>query len=540
MTDRKMTLEATGEFPFKFFIEKALPSDVDGELVIEGVASTPNVDHDNERMAPDALKSMANVINKESVPLRVEHSKSENAVIGSVRKAWVDERNQLHIQAVLDKSHPVSAILHDSMKLGKKMGFSVGGLVKRAAREFVESVGKVVKTFYDVELKEVSVTPRPANYDSWAVAKSIARDEAEAEKTRSTGWFNEFLFENPQLDYLQSFAKSVPDAAWRRSDSSLDKSENSMKDEETTKKEDMKDSTDEGTEKAVSRGEFTALKSTIEKGFSALAGFMEKMDVAAHDQNAPGKDKDKPEEVKAKAQDGAKDTNSPDKMKPDPEKVTAKAGGREGQEDMGGNGSDENGQREKSDKTDDYKLETVERSIARIEAVGKSMEAKKTSDKDETKEKTTKEDETEKKADMEDEETAKADDDSETKEKTAHPLDQFVAAVAKTIEAMGARLEKGGKTVLGFEKHMVETVLNSPEMQEEITKMMKIPGRKQSVSMGVPYMTTKEGKRYQLVAQESAETTVEKSARQNADGKPLSFKDVYKKDFGSIREGQDQ
>ena len=160
--------------------------------------------------------SMEAVINKDGVPLRVEHSKSENAIVGKVTKAWVDERNQLHIRASLDKSHPVSGILYNSMKQGVRMGFSVGGMVKSAVHEFSEKAGKIVKTFYDVALKEVSVTPRPANYDSWAVAKSIAANEVEAEKLRGTPVYDTFLFENPQLDYLQTFAKSVKEANWSR------------------------------------------------------------------------------------------------------------------------------------------------------------------------------------------------------------------------------------------------------------------------------------------------------------------------------------
>src|SRR5262249_4210407 len=162
-------------------------------------------------------------INFDGVPLRVEHSKADSAIIGQVSKAWVDDRNQLHIQAELDKAHPVSPILHSSMKQGLKMGLSVGGLIKRAAREFSEAVGKNVKTFYDVMLKEVSVTPRPANYDSWVIAKSIATNEVEAEGLRKSNFYNMFLNENPQLDYLQVFSKSIPDKEWRRVESSITK-----------------------------------------------------------------------------------------------------------------------------------------------------------------------------------------------------------------------------------------------------------------------------------------------------------------------------
>ena len=85
------------------------------------------------------------------------------------------------MKARLDKSHPVSGILHNSIKQGVKMGLSVGGLVKHATKEFSEAVGGMIKTFYDVVLQEVSVTPRPSNYDAWLIAKSIAKDKQDAE-----------------------------------------------------------------------------------------------------------------------------------------------------------------------------------------------------------------------------------------------------------------------------------------------------------------------------------------------------------------------
>ena len=361
--NNNITLEATGEFPFKFFIEKALPFDEDDELIIEGIASTTNVDHDSERMSANALTQMANVINEKSVPLRVEHSKDDTAVIGKVYKAWVDDRNQLHVRASLDKSHAVAPILHSSMKQGLKMGLSVGGLVKHATKEFVESVGKVVKTFYDIVLSEVSVTPRPANYDSWLVAKSITDKDDQGDNFRNSALHDEFLFQNPQLNYLQVFAKSVPDKAWHKVN--INKNNNNNMD---------KDKKDETTEtKSVSRIEFDALKAMIAKGFDSIGKAIGKAigdsPDDAMDQHSPDKKKEDPE-VKAKAMDeDADNQDSPDKKKPAPEKVTAKAESETEEDKKKSESEDEKEKTKASDKTDDYKLETVERSIRAIDAM---------------------------------------------------------------------------------------------------------------------------------------------------------------------------
>lgn len=533
------TLEAKGEFPFTFYIEKAIPLEEEEQLILEGIASTTNIDHDDERMSKEALQAMANIINEKSVPLRVEHSKSENAIIGKVFKGWLDDRNQLHIRASLDKSHPVSPILHRSMKSdGKKMGFSVGGIVKRAAKEFSESVGRLVKTFYDVELKEVSVTPRPANYDSWAISKSIARDEEDAERSRGTALYDQFLFAHPQMDYMQVFAKSVPDDAWQRVESSdiTKKSQNIFMEKNIAKKEN-EDSTGAETEKAVTRQEFNVLVKGIESLASAFSAFAEKsMDSAAMDANNP--DKKKPEviggQATKKASDGAEDQNAPDKKKPKDIGEDATTKQREGQEDQGGNGSDEHGTREKTtkkeDTTDEYKLDTVERAITNLESMTKRLQGvKKMTDdeKDETKKAEDKDDETTKKADEEKEETSTT--------KGIHPLDQFVVTVTKTIEAMVDKMEKSGMNLVGFRKSMIDNIVNDPVMQEEIQKMMKVPGQKKSMSMGIPYVVSREGRRYQLTASEVGITTVEKS--KSSEGK--TFKDVYKKEFSSVRQEQE-
>ena len=501
---KTIQLEATGEFPFVFYIEKAVAGGTDEEMILEGVASTTNIDHDNERMSKEALDEMANLINEKSVPLRVEHSKSENAIIGRVFKGWVDERNQLHIQASLDKSHPVAPLLYSAMKNeGKKMGFSVGGLVKRAAREFSEAAGKLVKTFYDVELKEVSVTPRPANYDAWAISKSIAKDAGEAETVRDM-FYDTFLFENPKLDYLQVFAKSVPDEAWRRVETTINKTEDTtmttdteVKEKTTTEEAEAEKATETEvateTEKAVSRTEFNVVVKGIEtmtKAFAALASHITK--------------------------------------------------DREGQENEGGNGSDLKGEREKSatepteteaEKATETETEAdkcakedeteITRSISTLEALTKKLEGIKKTETPETEaEKATETDETEKAEEVETE-TAKG----------MHPLDQFVSTVTKTIQTMADQMEKSGMTMVGFEKSMVDRIVNDKVMQEEIQKMATVPGAKKSVSLGVPYMVTKPGKRFALTAQEVGAPTIEKSR-----GEERTFKSLYKSEYSSVKE----
>jgi hypothetical protein len=110
-------------------------------------------------------------------------------------------------------------MLWKGLEAGAKFGFSVGGSVKRAMRELNEGIGKLVKTFYDVELKEVSITPKPANFDAWLVNHYFAKSYEDAKNYYDNfTFYNKFLSENPQLDYLAVFEKSIGDK-WIKVDS---------------------------------------------------------------------------------------------------------------------------------------------------------------------------------------------------------------------------------------------------------------------------------------------------------------------------------
>ena len=523
----KIVLEATGEWPFEFCIEKAVALDEveneEEELILEGIASTTNVDHDNERMSGDALKAMESAINDGGVPLRVEHSKGDNAIIGKVFKAWVDERNQLHIKARLDKTHAVSPILHASMKQGTKMGLSVGGIVKRAVKEFVESTGKMVKTFYEVALNEVSVTPRPANYDSYVMAKHITEKENDGDRFREGAFYNDFLKDHPQLDYLQVFAKSIPDKAWHKVAST---NNNSMekKTEETT----------EATEKkAVSRQEFDALKTSVTKGFEAVMGTLKKMTTEAKDQVNPDEDKDQEVEgatksetesdkTKEKAESETETKEKADASTDEDEKEKAES---ETETKEKAEASEEDKYGKKEDTTDEYDLKTITRATKTITAIGDRV--RKAENETETKEKA--EDETETKTKTEKEP-------AEETTKGVHPLDVLAVSIAKTLEAMEEKMQKSGTTMIGFQKSVMDSLHNDPEFQEEVQKMMKVPGSRRSMSMGVPYSTTKDGTRYRLVPAESNKTTIEKSR----DGKKEGFLSTYKSEYSSIHDEPSQ
>ncbi len=523
---------AEGNFPFHFWIQKASATSENGRMVVEGVASTINVDHDKERMSAEALKSMAHIINTSGVPLRVEHSQKDNAIIGNVNKAWIDERNQLWIKAVLDEAHPAAGILYKGLQDGVKMGLSVGGFVRRATQEMVEGVGKMVNTFYDVLLDEVSVTQKPSNYDARLMAKSFAKSEGAVAALTEAFEGSDFLFSSAMAssDYLQAFSKSIPEDEWKdvSKDYKLASKDNSMEDTETkktakaedteekktTKAEDTEEKKttkaedDEKTEKSVSRAEFDGLVKMVAEGFngmtSALTKMAKAMDNEALDQREPEQKKEDPEAGKTvdKSSGGeAVDQRQPNEAKEDPEAgKTVKA--------TPANGTDEDGTREKSTKKaaeDTYDLETVERAIKAIRAVGKSM--------DETEEKTT-----------------KAADETETrKSQKAASIDEFVIEVAGAIERMEKSMKEGGFQTEHIAKTVINSIRSNAEFRKDIAHFMSEPGAKRSVISGTPFVKMKDGRMFALQLGPVEGERTEKSA---ADA-PKTFKEMWGQRFST-------
>lgn len=567
--------QADGAFPFQFYIEKALSVDVanpdaEDSYQIVGIASTPNIDHDMERMAVPALHRMARKINSEGVPLRVEHQKNENAIIGKINEAWVDDSNKLWIKAKLDKANVAAQMLHNALKSGAKLGLSVGGRVTQAIREMSEGQGKMIKTFFDVIVDEVSVTPRPSNYESWLLNKHIIQPGDNADSLYNTPLHNTFLTENPKFDYLMAIEKSIPKDAWKKVDtqSNLNKDMN----KNTTEMETEKAGTPTESEVPAhlkSPVEVYATKAFVEEKFNAIASLFKSEFKKFTQTDADGKTR----EMDAPA---AIDQPADDQHNPTDEKETNPAQVRTVK--SGANGSDENGQREKKPGTDaiapadqtahdaDNDTEVKEENPAQVRTVKTAQVAAKLKKAEST---TTPKMETEKaeatettetmaaqKADPaldESERTATAGNETEDigkEEETASPtrddynlpetkmksrtiptLDAFSALIGQFIDKAEQRMTKSGTRVPGLRRMLLDTVQNDPEIQKSIQSMLREPGLKKSVVGGQPVTWTKDGVRMKLVP-DSVATTITKSVI----SKDAKFGDVYKANFSSSQD----
>lgn len=547
----KIIATFVGDAPFQFLIEKAVPLEEDGQLIIEGVASTLNVDHDQERMAEPALQQMAHIINEKSVPLRIQHEKGEEGVIGNVFKAWIDDRNKLWIRAALKENNPIAKFLYDGLKQGSKWGLSVGGRVKKAVRELAEGAGKLVKTFYDVMLDEVSVTPRPANYDAWLINKSLAVEGEDFERYYNSSIFNSFLFDNPKLDYLGVIEKSIPQRFWVPKVDKIN-NDNMKKDTkidgvvptETTElketsvaetsaeetKEETKPVEETAEETKETSVEETATKSYVDSKFNEVLGLLTNIQKAIETSESEPKEMTEEKEETAPVLDQSNPdiTTSDSEAKKDLDRP-------ETQEEA-------TGTQETSSVVEVPALDQSEPAVIKFMSGVKNLfkamtgeeektettETKIDTEKEESKTDTEKEEDKDESSESSSEQKEEYGEDYHLETKKSVPItsiDAFVAYITKAINDMNANLASHGKRVLGIEKMIVDMVRKDDTIQKSIAVWMQEPGQKKSVSLGVPFVTTKEGRRYRLVAESNE---IKKSVDPQK-----GFKEVYKSQFSS-------
>jgi hypothetical protein len=173
------------DFKFILNLTKGYKTD-DGRLFVEGIASSTNLDLTGERMSPDAIKAMATSIEQGLVEFRSEHKSDWDSLFGEVVEMGVTDDYQLTYKAELDPGFSKSHDLLHALAKGKKLGVSIGGQVVKAGMEYVEELKRSVYTYFDIILKEISVTSQPANPDAWVstIAKSLNAATKDAPMTK--------------------------------------------------------------------------------------------------------------------------------------------------------------------------------------------------------------------------------------------------------------------------------------------------------------------------------------------------------------------
>jgi hypothetical protein len=154
-------------------IEKAEAVESDEFIgVFEGVASTPDVDLDNDRFAPEVLaRNAEQLVGK---PILVLHGKGEtgNTPVGKILEAKF-ENGMLKIKAGIFKTF---SNVWEKIKSGVYKALSIGGIAKA-----LRKLGNGIREILDAEIHEVSLAPRGKNPNAqilFAFGKAFVENEA--------------------------------------------------------------------------------------------------------------------------------------------------------------------------------------------------------------------------------------------------------------------------------------------------------------------------------------------------------------------------
>jgi len=175
-------------FGFWVPIEKGgVKESENGERLIYGVASTEDLDLDNEIVSASGLRKSLDYFLKHG---RIDYdhkSKDEpKYIIGEPIEGRFDHDNRMHLKGKLYKGLEIADQCWALMKAGTtRMGWSIGGKIVKKAMQFDKSLQRFVPRVVEAIINHVALTPHPKNLSTFATAnaygsfmKSLASGES--------------------------------------------------------------------------------------------------------------------------------------------------------------------------------------------------------------------------------------------------------------------------------------------------------------------------------------------------------------------------
>jgi len=154
---------------FKFVTPDFTKAQKDAERIIEGYASTFDVDRQYEVVTPEAMQKAVGDLLTTNTTVFYEH-KHEQLPVGRILDARVDDEG-LWIKVLISQTaNEVWTLIQEGI-LNK---FSIGGKVTGAFKKFDKSLNRDITFITDMVLYEVSVVGLPANQNASFKAKSLA------------------------------------------------------------------------------------------------------------------------------------------------------------------------------------------------------------------------------------------------------------------------------------------------------------------------------------------------------------------------------
>ncbi len=159
--------KVTSQLPVQKNLKKEVELNPDGTLTLKGVASTSNQDLHGDIINASCIQKMKEKAS--TLNIHADHIYDINDVIGAVTNVIPSEDSELIIEFNIIPS--VASKIKELLDTGVKLGLSIGGTVKEY-RQNINSDGEIIGwEILDIDLYEISLTPLPANWDTFGTVE---------------------------------------------------------------------------------------------------------------------------------------------------------------------------------------------------------------------------------------------------------------------------------------------------------------------------------------------------------------------------------
>ena len=350
---------------------------------VEGIASSTDKDLHGDKMAPSAIKTMAESLKLHVINLNSEHDTSWQSELGELIELDVTKENQLRIKARLNEMSKATDLWYALTDLNKKLGLSIGGFVKEYEMEKDEDGDEPrwMRVYKDIELDHIAVTSRPANPKTWVsvISKSIEISEADLKevKKRVPATYNKEQtlkelahkivrsIQNMEADLLLELAITglsfLNEEQLKLVERNLpmNKKDVSLEAEEAQKADAEVQPEDKAETTAKPENESSEDKSEVSEESKDEAEEAEATDAEATEEKSAEKSEDKAEEADASSEEAETDTEETETEKDESEDDSGEeeaTDGEEDTEDADAEKSDEDKSEDKSDEAEEGQL----------------------------------------------------------------------------------------------------------------------------------------------------------------------------------------
>jgi hypothetical protein len=194
-------------------IEKGSAKEQGGERFVYGVASTEDLDLDDEIVSASGLrKSMDYFLKHGRIDYDHKSKESPKFIIGEPIEGRFDSENKLHLKGRLYKGLEVADDVWKLLKADStRLGWSIGGKVKKKVMAFDKSLARFVPKITEVFINHVAITPHPKNTHTHATStaygdfmKSLASPNTSLGTIISIGGVEYVLAERGELEKAMS------------------------------------------------------------------------------------------------------------------------------------------------------------------------------------------------------------------------------------------------------------------------------------------------------------------------------------------------